>query len=538
MTTAEGEPSLSPKARWRGILVAMLLFVEATLLTNRFDVGGLPEIDATWAGILRATRILLPCGIAVGAGLALFGRDLLRRAIRARGDSLPRSWPAIVATHGLALVGFWLATSRLFVALPSEPASRAGLGAAWCFCGAVTLGSAMLLVLPFRTWRWLNREGAGTCAGGLAVGVVAWTAGQQGEAAFWHPLSEPTLAAVRALLTLVTPDALPADGLIAGTARFQVSIGVGCSGYEGIGLVWIFLSAYLWLARERLRWPRALLLLPLGTLAVWSANVVRIVALILLGSHGREELAVGAFHTRIGWVLFCLVALTVVATAERARAFRRAPPPPRIAGRVGHPVAAHVAPLLGILAVQLVGAAFLETAGVVHAASMGTGLLLLFLYRHEYRPFRFSGGAEAVLVGVGVFVIWIALDSGGAGSHEAHAGTGGSLATGAAALGWATWGRGLASTLLVPVAEELAFRGYLIRRLIVPRFQDLPLGSITLYSGLASSLLFGLAHDRWFVGTVAGLAYAFVLYRQRRLSHAILAHGTTNGLLVLWPLLA
>ena len=53
-----------------------------------------------------------------------------------------------------------------------------------------------------------------------------------------------------------------------------------CSGYEGIGLIWAFLTAYLVLFRRRLRFPRALLLFPIGTLVMWLANGVRIAALV------------------------------------------------------------------------------------------------------------------------------------------------------------------------------------------------------------------------------------------------------------------
>ena len=43
-------------------------------------------------------------------------------------------------------------------------------------------------------------------------------------------------------------------------SSISVKIGIGCAGFEGIGVVWIFLSGYLWVARERLRFPAALLL--------------------------------------------------------------------------------------------------------------------------------------------------------------------------------------------------------------------------------------------------------------------------------------
>ena len=41
-------------------------------------------------------------------------------------------------------------------------------------------------------------------------------------------------------------------------------------------------------------------LLPLGCLLAYLANSVRIVTLILLGTHVSEEIALGGFHSRAG----------------------------------------------------------------------------------------------------------------------------------------------------------------------------------------------------------------------------------------------
>ena len=88
--------------------------------------------------------------------------------------------------------------------------------------------------------------------------------------------------------------------------------------------------------------------------------------------------------------------------------------------------------------------------------------------------------------------------------------------------------RVLGSVITVPIAEELAFRGYALRRLsdfdkISPRF--------TWLSFLLSSVLFGALHGRWLAGTVAGMFYAWAMYRRGKVSDAIMAHSTTNALI-------
>ena len=103
---------------------------------------------------------------------------------------------------------------------------------------------------------------------------------------------------------------------------------------------------------------------------------------------------------------------------------------------------------------------------------------------------------------------------------------------------WRPAGRGrwlavrvIGSVVIVPIAEELAFRGYLMRRLIAADYWSLPIGAFSWASFAISSGLFGLLHGRWLAGTLAGLLYAVALYRRRELSDAVAAHATTNAMI-------
>ena len=62
--------------------------------------------------------------------------------------------------------------------------------------------------------------------------------------------------------------------------RILIEIAPQCSGYEGLALVTVFVTLYLWMFRERIAFPRALWLLPAGLVAMWFANVLRIAALV------------------------------------------------------------------------------------------------------------------------------------------------------------------------------------------------------------------------------------------------------------------
>src|SRR6266699_4001519 len=120
--------------------------------------------------------------------------------------------------------------------------------------------------------------------GASLVGVGAWGSGQISQA-LWTPLTETTVGVVRALLGLVYPDVYyDLAEQVVGTAMFQVTIAPACSGYEGVGCVTLLLLLYLWSFRRHLRFPQSLLLLPIGAVAAWGDNALRLAVLIALGT--------------------------------------------------------------------------------------------------------------------------------------------------------------------------------------------------------------------------------------------------------------
>jgi CAAX prenyl protease-like protein len=105
------------------------------------------------------------------------------------------------------------------------------------------------------------------------------------------------------------------------------------------------------------------------------------------------------------------------------------------------------------------------------------------------------------------------------------------------ATGWIIF-RVLGSVLTVPIAEELAFRGYLLRKLVATDFEKVAPGTFSWLSFVVSSVLFGLMHDNWLAGTLAGAGFAAALYQRGQVSDAIAAHITSNALIGLVVLAA
>jgi uncharacterized protein len=99
--------------------------------------------------------------------------------------------------------------------------------------------------------------------------------------------------------------------------------------------------------------------------------------------------------------------------------------------------------------------------------------------------------------------------------------------------------RVLGSCLLVPVIEELFWRGWLMRWLIRKDFLSEPLGSYVPSAFWITAILFASEHGPyWDVGLAAGLLYNWWMVRTRSLADCILSHAVTNACLAAYVLSA
>jgi exosortase E/protease (VPEID-CTERM system) len=318
----------------------------------------------------------------------------------------------------------------------------------------------------------------------------------------------------------------PAD-LEVGTAAFAVRIAPACSGFEGVGLFWVFATVYLWLFRNRLHFPHALALIPVGTILIWLCNALRIAALVAVGTWGSATVALGGFHSQAGWLTFLAITLGLVAGSHRLGLFTKADAEDACPTESA---AAYLLPFIVVVVAGMISTAFVDAIDSHYAMRLLAGGAVLYYYRQSYLALRFTWSWTAVGIGAAVFVVWIILERLPGQSEE---GLGNTPAIAFEGSAWAvTWliPRLIGYVLLVPVVEELAFRGYLTCRIIGDSCQGM--GQFTWFSFLLSSLLFGLFHQgHWVAASVAGMAYALALYRRRQLADAMLAHATTNALL-------
>lgn len=152
----------------------------------------------------------------------------------------------------------------------------------------------------------------------------------------------------------------------------------------------------------------------------------------------------------------------------------------------------------------------------------------------QNRPAAREAGL-AVAVGLAVFVLWIHLDAPWMRLGEPAAGFTPLGADGRIDPLLAAF-RLAGAALLVPVMEELFWRGFLMRWLHHPTFEGVDPRTVGLRAVVASTFVFVLAHTLWLAAAIAGLAYAWLYIRTGRLWVAVIAHAVTNAALGVWVL--
>ncbi|MDD2852703.1 MAG: CAAX prenyl protease-related protein [Desulfuromonadaceae bacterium] len=172
----------------------------------------------------------------------------------------------------------------------------------------------------------------------------------------------------------------------------------------------------------------------------------------------------------------------------------------------------------------------------IKAATVG---YLLYRFRSHYSELNSKDlaniPATLLTCGVGllVFVLWINMTwtPGAAGAPQ---GFNPSLLPGQSVRIFLTLCRIAGAVLVVPLMEELFWRSFLIRSIIVKNFDTVPIGTFTWGSFLITVVLFGLEHNYILAGIMAGVIYNLLLYRTRSLAHCILAHAVTNFALAVY----
>ena len=202
---------------------------------------------------------------------------------------------------------------------------------------------------------------------------------------------------------------------------------------------------------------------------------------------------------------------------------------------------AHLAPFAGFLAVMLLGEIIGKIFGgeprywAVPLQTLVGGALLIRYWRY-YDLRAPARPLFATLIGAIALIIWIAPQQ----WFGAAARLDGFRPDFFGATGWPyalnVACRFLRLIIVVPLVEEIFWRGFLLRYFIDDDFTSVPIGAFSWKSFGIVTAAFCFEHNLpdWPAAILTGALFNLVAYRTRSLSACVLTHAVTNLLLGLW----
>lgn len=324
-----------------------------------------------------------------------------------------------------------------------------------------------------------------------------------------------------------------------GMEAFYVYVWGPCSGIEGFALISAFLSIYIWMFRRDLNFPGVLLLFPIGIALSWCFNVVRISTLLFIGARVSPELAVDTFHSHAGWLMFTLLAVGLTGATSFFGWFRKpahassaavsspsgrpAPPPffsdPNIA-----PILAFIVFMASAFVLQT----FSQTPAAYYPIRIAAMIGVLYLVLPYLRTLVWQMSWLPVVAGLGVGLIWLLTTP----TNPEQVSEMTTLLGGFTLSGLLVWiiARIVGTAILVPIIEEVFFRGYLMRKL------DTGSLAMRLLAIIVSSAAFAILHQRWLAAFIAGIVFALLMLRRDRVTDAIMAHGVANSVIAAYAI--
>jgi len=514
-------------------LLVLSVWLDNAALTSQPGIIGFAGQWAAWA--VRGV-------VGFAAIFATFAYLKNRQAladISARAASIPIR-RTLLAVHFLLLSVFCVFSWALYGNYLTAATPANVIFVAWLVTGMSGIACGACSIAPLGLWAQLIRSTGWLWAYTLTAIIAACFAGFFGGY-LWAPAAELTFTLAKAFISpFVTGVVADPSAKLLGTPAFTVQIAPECSGFEGAGLILAFGVMWLVLFRRECRFPQALVLIPAGVAAMFLLNAVRIAALILIGSAGAERIAAGGFHSQAGWICFNVVALAFSIAARRIPWLNNNAPS-AVSAKADpatyNPTASYLLPFLAILATGMVTNAASAGFEWLYPARLVAVVTVLWVLRRNYKALDWHITWFGPAIGVAVFAVWIAFDlmknvSATDAMPEALLQSDRFIR-----VAWIVL-RVISAVVTVPIAEELAFRGFLLRRFVSENFESLPLTQFTWLGLAVSSVAFGALHGGlWFPGILAGLLYAWALVRRGRLGDAVVAHATTNALLAAYVLL-
>ena len=314
-----------------------------------------------------------------------------------------------------------------------------------------------------------------------------------------------------------------------------------CSGYEGMGLIFALLAGYCFFQRHVLRASRAFLILPLAGIAMFFLNSIRIIILIAIGHFYSPKLALEGFHIVGGWINLLFVFIISLTCLNSFNFFYRHQKPQSISTERRE--LPFLMPLILLISVGLFSKIFVVDFDWLYPIPVSMSAFAIFHFRKRFQPFAERSSFFACLIGIIVFYIWVYLIPNNENQNRIFI-QGIQSAPLIIGLIWIVF-RITGAVIIVPIAEELAFRGFLFpylesqfKNLLASKtffsFSLQYIRSISIFLSLIlSSIMFGILHSDMLAGSLAGLGFGAAYLYRRKVIDAITSHAITNGLLAI-----
>lgn len=498
--------------------LAALFVAELLLLAVAYQFFARIECHLTDAqGLCEGLRSIVARAIVMlaVAAVLLTAFPEARTGFLASAHSTWSGW-TVLHLAGLAL---------LFLPLVQAGSGDLGAGFAaallpWAMGGVAAALGGLFWLAPPRAWARLASD-LGWVS--LLVLLVAGLTPDLAEAIRpiwdWSVLTALTFQAVALFLGVFADGGVanPAEYVI-GAGNFAVHISRQCSGVEGFALVSAFVTIYAVIFRSTLRIGRFLLIvLPLALVLSWCLNVVRIGSLILVGANLSPEIAVNGFHSYAGWLFFTLLALGLVGIVQISPWLHHGTATPAGTPLRQDPVAAAILPFILFMIISTLVSALAPHPDLGYPFKTLGLCLVVLAFLPAYRRLSWGLDPVSLLAGSVIGVVWVVL----AGPGDTELAT---LLGSMTPESYASWIalRLLGTAVLVPLVEEMFFRGYVLTRLDGPR------PGRRIMAIAVSSLAFAAMHGRWIEAGLAGVIFALLALRRGRVTDAVQAHVMAN----------
>jgi len=483
----------------RGALLACAIMAAYIAVINR------PGLRRAWRAQFHAADVLLHFGLAG----VLFAGGLEAPSATA----LAAQQGPLVLAYYLALPLLWLGyiVFGLRIVLSGWSDVEAETRQK-----AVAVGIATLLGLV--AWRIFERSEFpnATLITEVAVAIAGWFSALLG-----HPITQIG----------INPFGWP----IYRTGGLEVAIAPSCAGLEGILLSSCLLLAVVLIERKQLRLGRAFVLIAMAAAVSFALNALRIALLLYIGDRISIDVALNGFHSNFGVVSVVVITAMFTWVIRRLAGTARSEP-----ATVATPPAFEEAnlklaiPLMITIAATLLLGMFSGRFNWLYPLPVGLAAYAVWRLRLLEASDGWTITWLPLAAGLLAFFVWIALvppDMARSAAFEDD------LYSAPAVLS-AVWllARIAGSVLIVPITEELAFRGFLLPLAATRLAPRLGNRGAKLVALLATAIGFGLVHSQIAAGITAGLAFGLVYLRRGEVMDAILAHATTNFMVFIYAM--